>query len=665
MTFRKLQAEMDKVFKKVDEGLFTFEETWDKIYSSPNVTNKEKLEENLKKEIKKLQRQREQIKTWQSDQSIKDKSKLAEYRKLIEQKMESFKSCERDAKTKAFSTVGLMRNKVDPKKKAIDDANSWIVNAIETINKLSEKAEAELEALKPLRKKKRKEDSVGAAVREKIAKYEYHVEMLERVLRALHNCDVSPEQVALLREGVDYYISDHEDPDFYEDTEIYAGLSLDAVPDITPVRKLGKKIHDPDSTLSHSEKKASSRQLLSSPGKNAPVTVVSDIPRNVDEKPIEGKSPARQPLAGVLTSPRRAPTSPSAGATEPTAANGPLLSIIVKGHGDSSLVLRTKNHDCAPKPTNAAMETGSPKRFILSPLSPSTLQATSFLNEKSSPVRITNTGDCSLKNASSNSEEESAPRSADDIQKGPVVKSLAQVVSEVKLPPGLKPGKEFRLDKQSSSEFPKLQKAESVRASEETPQKQGFDGIPFASREFPHTHFQMPNFSKDRVASDLAELDTSLKVMEEAQHPEDIELCSVPENDRKSKQREPAVLIPQPVGVPKCFPSVVPHAFTKIPNFEKANVDVLFFTFYYQQGTLEQFLAARELKNRKWRYHMKYMTWFQRLGEPRRKTKEHETGTYIYFDYANVSIDGRESGWCHRIKNEFSFEYSYLEKELV
>ncbi len=37
-------------------------------------------------------------------------------------------------------------------------------------------------------------------------------------------------------------------------------------------------------------------------------------------------------------------------------------------------------------------------------------------------------------------------------------------------------------------------------------------------------------------------------------------------------------------------------------------------------------------------------------------TEEYEQGTYVYFDY--------ETGWCQRIKSEFTFEYSYLEDEL-
>lgn len=48
------------------------------------MNQKEKYEQELKKEIKKLQRLREQIKTWQSSSDIKDKKPLTEARKQIE-----------------------------------------------------------------------------------------------------------------------------------------------------------------------------------------------------------------------------------------------------------------------------------------------------------------------------------------------------------------------------------------------------------------------------------------------------------------------------------------------------------------------------------------------------------------------------------------------------
>ena len=84
MTSRKVQQEIDKTFKKVEEGIQAFDGIYEKIMTSTNAAQKDKLEDNLKREIKKLQRFRDQIKTWAAGNDVKDKAPLLEQRKRIE-----------------------------------------------------------------------------------------------------------------------------------------------------------------------------------------------------------------------------------------------------------------------------------------------------------------------------------------------------------------------------------------------------------------------------------------------------------------------------------------------------------------------------------------------------------------------------------------------------
>lgn len=86
--------------------------------------------------------------------------------------------------------------------------------------------------------------------------------------------------------------------------------------------------------------------------------------------------------------------------------------------------------------------------------------------------------------------------------------------------------------------------------------------------------------------------------------------------------------------------------------FSKLDADSLFFIFYYMEGTKAQYLAAKALKQKSWRFHMRYMMWFQRHEEPKAITDEYEQGTYIYFDYEK---------WAQRKKEGFKFEYKFLE----
>ena len=75
---------MEQEFKKTDEGIQLFESIHDKLTTSQNASQKEKLEDSLKKEIKKLQRSRDKIKGWASQNDIKDKKPLLDKRKNIE-----------------------------------------------------------------------------------------------------------------------------------------------------------------------------------------------------------------------------------------------------------------------------------------------------------------------------------------------------------------------------------------------------------------------------------------------------------------------------------------------------------------------------------------------------------------------------------------------------
>ena len=71
-------------YKKTDEGIALFDGIHEKLMSCQNASQKEKLEDALKKEIKKLQRSRDKIKGWASMNEVKDKKPLLDKRKAIE-----------------------------------------------------------------------------------------------------------------------------------------------------------------------------------------------------------------------------------------------------------------------------------------------------------------------------------------------------------------------------------------------------------------------------------------------------------------------------------------------------------------------------------------------------------------------------------------------------
>ena len=133
-------------------------------------------------------------------------------------------------------------------------------------------------------------------------------------------------------------------------------------------------------------------------------------------------------------------------------------------------------------------------------------------------------------------------------------------------------------------------------------------------------------------------------------------LLNMPEASDSERPRTFVPRNPYPRSLPKSFPQMPAPVFDAPLVFGKFCTDTLFFIFYHQQGTYQQYLAARELKKQSWRYHKKYLTWFQRLEEPKVTADDYEQGAYVYFDY--------DTGWCQRLKADFTFEYVFLEDEL-
>ncbi|XP_078728936.1 CCR4-NOT transcription complex subunit 3-like isoform X2 [Lampetra fluviatilis] len=230
---RKLQAEIDRCLKKVSEGVEIFEDIWQKVHNAANINQKEKYEADLKKEIKKLQRLRDQIKTWLTSNDIKDKRQLIENRKLIELQMERFKVVERETKTKAYSKEGLgSAVKVDPAQKEREEISQWLTNTIDNLNMQVDQFESEVESLSIVSKKKKSEKEKADRVevlKRQLERHRWHVGKLETLLRMLDNQTVEVDAIRKIRDDVEYYADSSQDPDFEENEFIYDDINMDEI----------------------------------------------------------------------------------------------------------------------------------------------------------------------------------------------------------------------------------------------------------------------------------------------------------------------------------------------------------------------------------------------------------------------------------------------------
>ncbi|KAF9426983.1 general negative regulator of transcription subunit 5 [Entomortierella beljakovae] len=664
MATRKLQTEIDKVLKKVSEGVETFEEILEKIETSTNANQKEKYESDLKKEIKKLQRLRDQIKTWISSNDIKDKRALMDNRKLIEQQMEKFKAIEKEMKTKAYSREGLiMSGRLDPKEKEKAETCSWLTERVEALSIQIEGMEAEVETLQASTKKGKNnpaKERVGE-LEEKIERHKWHQGRLELILRLLENGQIDTDKVLAVQEDVNYYVDENTDPDFAEDEEIYTDLNLSDEEDFFAV---GMEDHTHDSEERYKEEQEVSSSpapkklvkepepepltpKVTTPVVTVPVPVPAQAQTQAPAKSIPTKklsvtevketkpAPVATPVApkptpAAAAPPSRQPTLPRAVPVESpviqyaTAAAANLPAETLRAQPSSSPNVAAAALKESPKLGDVSTKVESPSSKAVTPVvvapstfasqaplpsqSPSLDQFQSSFNSQplvSTETKATSSSDASI------SEQSHTPLLQTSLQQ-----DTQSLKSQPNAPPGML----------STPAEPEIR-------------------LPAALADLAHSF----EASKERAL--MKEVGFFAQQMLEASYQ------FIPEaaDTERPKYYQPKNPYPTPAYYPQSPP---PGLFESPAMFEKFDIDTLFFIFYYQQGTYQQYLAARELKKQSWRFHKKYLTWFQRHEEPKAITDDYEQGTYIYFDY--------EGAWCQRKKTDFRFEYKFLEdSELV
>uniref|UniRef100_A0A671XGG4 CCR4-NOT transcription complex subunit 3 n=1 Tax=Sparus aurata TaxID=8175 RepID=A0A671XGG4_SPAAU len=533
---RKLQGEIDRCLKKVAEGVEQFEDIWQKLHNAANANQKEKYEADLKKEIKKLQRLRDQIKTWVASNEIKDKRQLVENRKLIETQMERFKVVERETKTKAYSKEGLgLAQKVDPAQREKEETGQWLTNTIDTLNMQVDQFESEVESLSVQTRKKKgdkeKQDRIEELKR-LIERHRFHIRMLETILRMLDNDSIAVDSIQKIKDDVEYYIDSSQDPDFEENEFLYDDLDLEDIPAALVATSPSGQGNVEDEMYLHSSSTPTST-TSSSPIPPSPATCTAE---NSEDDKKRGRST------------------------------------------DSEVSQVRGSHLCCASISHPVL--------MLSPVffPPQAPEPLSSLKAMAERAALGSGLDGEIPNLHLTDRDIFSGSSA-----APGTPAAPQPsVSEVSIPPSL------GVCPLGPTPLPKDQLYQQ------------------AMQESAWTH--MP-------------------------HPSDSERI------RQYLMRNPCPTLPFHHQIP-------PHHSDSIEFYQRLSTETLFFIFYYLEGTKAQYLSAKALKKQSWRFHTKYMMWFQRHEEPKTITDEFEQGTYIYFDYEK---------WGQRKKEGFTFEYRYLE----
>uniref|UniRef100_A0A7S2U5I8 CCR4-NOT transcription complex subunit 3 n=1 Tax=Attheya septentrionalis TaxID=420275 RepID=A0A7S2U5I8_9STRA len=674
---RKLQTEIDRVMKKVDEGVELFDDIWEKVYSAEQQNQKEKYEMDLKKEIKKLQRLRDQIKTWIGSSDVKDKDSLIDARKLIETKMEQFKVCEKETKTKTYSKEGLMRQeKLDPAEEAKLVTTSWIAEFLEKLSVLIEDREVEIERLQA-GKGKRTNKHIIEEYQEYVANHKYHVSKLEGIMRLVTNDVLEAELVDDIKDDLDYYMEAYHDDEFqmgYDEEMFYDSLGLDDL-DVVNVDRLAQPAQaTKDKSVNADEASATSSKSKKKEKKNASSGI---IPLNIGRalrsttSSLADKEKLSTP-ASTPTKTGRAVSSGNASSTNnlgptptprppPPVPSGASMAAILKREGEQQekerqKLLQAQQQQLREQQARAQQAEQLRQQQLRQQQEAQVRQQQEALRQQQVQQQQQLAQQEALKRQQAQQQLQDQQRQQQEAAKKQQLQLQAQ--------------KQAAAQQQAAQQQQQQQQIQQQQQQQQRSQQvqghggqqgaidsllNGLGGLSLGNQEnvasgdtpsnlgaavSPQTQGNISSGQFDASSSYLGALNDSFMHM--------------PSNADSERQRTYTPRNPYPT--PAAYPSTPSPLFDNPAIFEKLGTDGLFFIFYYAQGTYQQYLAARELKKQSWRYHKKYMTWFQRHEEPKVTTDEYEQGTYVYFDY--------ETGWCQRIKSDFRFEYSFLEDSL-
>ena len=638
--------------KKVDEGVELFDEIYDKVYTAEQQTQKEKYEIELKKEIKKLQRLRDQIKSWISGTEVKDKDGLMEYRRLIETKMEAFKIVEKETKTKTFSKEGLLRqDKVDPEEQKREETIEWMSSIIEQLQVLIDEVDLEIVKLSAGKGKKTNKSQLEDCSHH-MKQHKFHMNKLEGILRLVRNESISAETVDEVREDLEYYIESHADDDYmmaYDEDSFYEVLGLEEldvvlVDTLTPANPaLKKKDTDEKSESSGSEMKNSKKAASAA---TIPLTIGRAQKKSVETVVLPKSNeatPTKVALSRTVSGPVPAPPlGPAPTPKQPSSPPG--------GGASMAAVLKRESEERQRAQIQAAVAQAQQEQALQQQQQQQQQQA-ELMRQQQIQKQQADAQRLQLQQADALRNQLEAQQKAQQVQQ---VEAQQRQMAAAQL-------QQQQAAQQDAAKQKMLQQSQQAQNVLNT----GLSTLSLGNAIGVTSNTSIASSSVSQQPFATALSTSSIANNNSSKNNKDVSerylsalndsFLQMPTSTETDRPKSYTPRNPYPAA-PACYPTMPSPILDNPAVFEKLGVDALFFIFYYAQGTYQQYLAARELKKQSWRYHKKYMTWFQRHEEPKVTTDDYEQGTYVYFDY--------ETGWCQRIKSDFRFEYSFLEDSL-
>lgn len=225
------------MFKKIHEGLDLFNYYFSRHEASNNDSQREKLEGDLKKEIKRLQKFRDQIKTWQGNDSLEATIallKLQEHRRLVEEAMECYKEVEKNSKMKSFSNQSIMLALLENGAHMTPEAEECVTFLAGTVESLEEQNVQLDEEYERLSQKKVRKNNAHETEERKLElelfklRNELHIEKIQALVRYLKMGRLLADQILTIKEDLVFYVELNQEPDFIHDELLFDELFKEA-----------------------------------------------------------------------------------------------------------------------------------------------------------------------------------------------------------------------------------------------------------------------------------------------------------------------------------------------------------------------------------------------------------------------------------------------------
>ena len=566
--------------------------------------------------------------------------------------MEAFKAVEKEMKTKAFSKEGLsLAAKLDPREQEKDEIVSFLTDAIGSLGHQVEEHEAEIGDIKAKLKKAKKggnadNQSRMTSLETSVEQNKMHQGKLELLLRGVENDSIEAQRVKdELQEQIQEYVDNNQEADFdpdayefiYEDfgldeEEAHYGVPLDAAD--KSISHEDSSVGEPlEPTASNEEggqkqrNKSKSGVDISAPHRRPSQQIKSPLPTlatlhtqppppappvSKDMKPAPPPKPAGEPL-------RYASAAAAATATDKAGIGiAPLpppnvLNAAVQSPASSSLAPHhTEPSVKSSATTSPAVTTAAPTDSARS-VAPGAGVADKKTVSTMSPA-------VSSASVSVQSPPQGSAQLVESSTRDEPVTSIPPSTTPSR-PPGL-PALDH--DRSLRSDGLKTNGIEHAVEDSEPEEEESIYHLPESLRDLVST------YETARAAN--ANLSASSPEAQRLLNQSYMTRPDANDAERPSHYRPNNLAAYTPPHYPQ-DPSPI---FNNPRLYDRIDTDSLFYSFYYRQGSYQQYLAAKALKGNSWRFHKQYQTWFQRHEEPKTITEDYEQGTYRFFDYEST-----------------------------